>query len=390
MAQGMTNGEIAAHLFLSEATVKTHVKRIFSKLGLHDRTQAVILAYEGALCGPARALRSEPRGGARRTPVGVARGARESPCAARFPPRGDDLRAPARYASPVSCRDLGGALDERLDVRLGSSASSPGRARGSASLFHVARVPARPVLLRLPRHGAVGGPRPRHHLGRHPHPARGRGRLVALRRLRAGPGHTCWAPRPPVPRAWETVNGVWGKLKAHFGSGATWKDLLYLLAKLAFGIGLLHAPRDVAVTYVGWFLACRSLPELRHSDHQRDGWVPPLWLALLGIPPASRDLLSLHVLNAWGWVCARWAELMFRGVRGRRRRPQPAFRRAAGAAGAAGAASPRRPRRCARASAAPAPPAAAAAARTARRAGRPLRPRLGAAGRNPRQTTETN
>ena len=48
----MTNGEIAAHLFLSEGTVKTHVKRIFAKLGLHDRTQAVILAYEVGLVRP--------------------------------------------------------------------------------------------------------------------------------------------------------------------------------------------------------------------------------------------------------------------------------------------------------------------------------------------------
>ncbi|HOU28212.1 MAG TPA: response regulator transcription factor [Thermoleophilia bacterium] len=52
VARGMANGEIAAHLFLSEGTVKTHVKRIFSKLGLHDRTQAVILAYEVGLVRP--------------------------------------------------------------------------------------------------------------------------------------------------------------------------------------------------------------------------------------------------------------------------------------------------------------------------------------------------
>jgi DNA-binding NarL/FixJ family response regulator len=52
VARGMTNGDIAKHLFLSEGTVKTHVKRIFSKLGLHDRTQAVILAYEVGLVHP--------------------------------------------------------------------------------------------------------------------------------------------------------------------------------------------------------------------------------------------------------------------------------------------------------------------------------------------------
>ena len=52
VARGMTNGDIASHLFLSEGTVKTHVKRIFAKLALHDRTQAVILAYEVGLVRP--------------------------------------------------------------------------------------------------------------------------------------------------------------------------------------------------------------------------------------------------------------------------------------------------------------------------------------------------
>jgi DNA-binding NarL/FixJ family response regulator len=55
VARGLTNREIAAHLFLSEGTVKTHVKRIFYKLGVHDRTQAVILAYEVGLVRPGEA-----------------------------------------------------------------------------------------------------------------------------------------------------------------------------------------------------------------------------------------------------------------------------------------------------------------------------------------------
>ncbi|HEY5387187.1 MAG TPA: sensor domain-containing protein [Thermoleophilia bacterium] len=115
------------------------------------------------------------------------------------------------------------------------------------------------------------------------------------------------------PRSWETVNGVWGKLKAHFGSGSTWKDLLYLLAKLAFGV----VSFTLLVTLAGILVWLIAFPIAYYGDFHLiswgngQGWTPPLWLAILAIPGAILNVfLSLHIVNGWGWVCARWAELL--------------------------------------------------------------------------------
>jgi DNA-binding NarL/FixJ family response regulator len=60
LATGASNAELAEALFISEETVRTHVKRVLSKLGLRDRAQAIVLAYESGLVAPGSSAANLP------------------------------------------------------------------------------------------------------------------------------------------------------------------------------------------------------------------------------------------------------------------------------------------------------------------------------------------
>ena len=120
----------------------------------------------------------------------------------------------------------------------------------------------------------------------------------------------------PAPRSWETVDGVWAKLKAHFGNGATWRDLAYLVREAAVRHRVVHAGGDGDGERRLAAGAADRLARQRRPGHDVIGRLDVRrgGSAVLGVPAAIlMFFVWLHVLNGWGWVCARWAELLLRG-----------------------------------------------------------------------------
>jgi hypothetical protein len=116
-------------------------------------------------------------------------------------------------------------------------------------------------------------------------------------------------PISPSPRAWETVDGVWAKLKAHFGLASTWKDLVYLLARLPLGI----VSFVLVMTQAGIGVAFIGAPLFQRFD--------ALWLGgqRIDSPAAAAALVPLgvllvialfHVVRGWAWLSGRLAQAL--------------------------------------------------------------------------------
>jgi hypothetical protein len=121
----------------------------------------------------------------------------------------------------------------------------------------------------------------------------------------------------PAPRSWESVDGVWAKLKAHFGNGSTWRDLVFLFLKLPLGaVSFVMAVTAMGVTAwlaafpVAWYWDFSLINW--ESGQESGSWTPSWWAAVLGVPAAIVVFVAaLHVLNAWAAVVARIARGLF-------------------------------------------------------------------------------
>ncbi len=117
-------------------------------------------------------------------------------------------------------------------------------------------------------------------------------------------------PVAPAPRAWETADGVWNKLKAHFASASTWKDLVFLLARLPLGIvsfTIVTTQAGLAVAFIGAPLFQR-LDALWIGGQRIDS--PGVAFAL--VPVGVLLVIALfHVVHGWAWLCGKLASALF-------------------------------------------------------------------------------
>ena len=184
-------------------------------------------------------------------------------------------------------------------------------------LFHVLAFPLGLFYFIFLIVGLRAGPRPRDHLGRHSHSARGGGRLVAVRRLRAARGPASSGRRRGARAA------RLGKRERRMGQAeGAFRQRLNLerpcipAGQAPVRYRVVHAARRLRVRSPAgsWPFRSRGTGTFTLSRGTADrGFTPPLWLAILAVPGAVLMFFAgLHLMNAWSWICARWAEIMLR------------------------------------------------------------------------------
>ena len=301
---------------------------------------------------------SPARAAGPRTPTGVRRPARESHRQSSRGSRPGVTTAPRLAARLLlqAAEDHGRSPLERLgDHAVLRRRRAPADVAGHP--VRLARLSAGPVLLRVPRHRALARRRARGRLGRHPDPARGRRRLVAVRRLRAAAGALPAGRRRPAGAAGvgEGRGGL-GQAQGALRQRADLEGPASTCSPSCRSASSRHPAGRRPRRWSFWFVA---MPFFSLFDVPiiNGTWVPPLWFGLVCLPLGILVFfVALHVLNG--------VELGVRAL-GRGDVPRAAARGVA-AAGGAGAAPP------------PAPPAAG------RRSGRRRR-RRAAGARRPRR-----